>query len=118
MPTPEELQQDQGFMSATPADQIKYLSESDPAFKTAHPDDQAAYLAHLTKQPTGAEASAPVKDLAGAVDAASEHYQRGTGVGSALGRLGTMLPAMGKQAYHAVVDKPKDEEEELSLIHI
>ena len=80
MPTPEELQQDSGFMSATPADQIKYLSETDQDFKAAHPDDQAAYLAHVTKQPTGAEASTlkpgVVNKVTGTLDTATEHYGR------------------------------------------
>lgn len=51
MPTPEELQQDKDFMSANPAEQVKYLRQTDPDFAKAHPDEQAAYLAHLTKQP-------------------------------------------------------------------
>lgn len=38
-------------MGATPADQIKYLNQTDQDFAKAHPDEQAAYLAHLTKQP-------------------------------------------------------------------
>jgi hypothetical protein len=113
MATLDELQGDQHFMSATPADQTKFLSETDPSFKSAHPDEQAAFLAHLTKQPTGAEASAPAKDLGGALDVAGEHYEQGTGVSSALGRLGTALPAMARSAYHAFADKRTPEEEQL-----
>jgi hypothetical protein len=112
MPTLEELQSDTGFMSATPAKQIQYLSENDPGFKAAPPEKQAAFLAHATKQPTGAEPYAPAKDLGGAMDVAGEHYEKGTGVGSALGRLGTAVPAMARSAYHAVADAPKDEEEQ------
>ena len=76
MPTPEELQQDHDFMSATPADQIKYLSETDPDFKAAHPDDQAAYLAHVTKQPTGEEAMKPKPGITGKLDTATDYISR------------------------------------------
>jgi predicted GNAT family acetyltransferase len=75
MPSPEELQGDKDFMSANPADQIKYLSSTDPDFKNAHPDDQAAYLAHVTKQPTGAEASQPKPGVLGALDTAKDYYE-------------------------------------------
>jgi hypothetical protein len=106
MPTSEELQSDQGFLSATPADQIHYLSSTDPDFKAAHPDDQAAYLAHVTKQPTGGETE-------GALDVANKAYE-GPGVGSALGRLGVALPNIAKQTYHAFADEPKTDEEKKS----
>lgn len=76
MPTPEELQQDKGFMSATPADQISYLSSTDPDFKAAHPDDQAAYLAHVTKQPTGGEAASHGGGVTGALDTATDYWSR------------------------------------------
>ncbi len=112
MPTLEELQQDQGFQSATPADQIKFLSETDPSFKAAHPDDQAAFLAHVTKQKTGAEPYAPAKSLGEATDVAAQHYEKGTGVLSGLGRVATGLTEMPGQIYHAFADKPKNTEEQ------
>jgi hypothetical protein len=112
MPTPEELQQDPHFIAATPADQIKYLSATDPAFKSAHPDDQAAYLAHVTKQPTGAEPyEKPTRSVGEKLDVANQAYE-GPGVTPALGRLGTAIPNMARQAYHAVVDNPKNDEEQ------
>ncbi len=111
MPTIEDLQNDQGFMSATPNEQVKYLSETDPSFKSAHPDEQAAFLAHVTNAPKGGEELAPAKDVGEALDVAEKHYGEGTGVKSALGRLGTAIPSMARSAYHAVVDEPKNEEE-------
>lgn len=77
MPAPEELQQDKDFMTATPADQIKYLSSTDPEFKAAHADDQAAYLAHVTKQPTGAEAMQPKPGITGKLDTATDYISKG-----------------------------------------
>jgi hypothetical protein len=110
MPTPEELQQDSGFMSATPADQAQYLHASDPDFHSASAEDQASYLAHVTKQPT--EPAPAPKGLGGALDVANKQYE-GPGVGNALGRLGTALPNMARQAYHAVTDPRTPEEEKL-----
>ena len=55
MPSPEELQQDKGFMSATPADQQRYLMQSDSDFAKAPSDEQAAYLAHVTRAPMADE---------------------------------------------------------------
>ena len=104
MPTVEELQQDKDFMSANPADQQRYLMDKDPDFKSASAEDQAAYLAHVSNAPTGAT---PSKGL---LETAEQTYQ-GPGVVSALGRLGTMVPSMAKQAYHAAVDEPKTDEE-------
>jgi hypothetical protein len=76
MSTLDELQSDQHFISATPADQIKYLSDTDPSFKAAHPDDQAAFLAHVTKQPTGAEPYAPAKTAGEALGVAGDFWNK------------------------------------------
>ena len=115
MPTPEELQSDTDFMSATPADQIGYLSHTDPDFKAAKPEDQAAYLAHVTKQPTGAE-SVPAPGLGGALDVANKQYE-GPGVVNAMGRLGTMVPNMARQAYHAATDPLTPAEQQEGFTH-
>jgi hypothetical protein len=76
MSTLDELQRDQHFLSATPADQIKYLSDTDPSFKAARPDDQAAFLAHVTKQPTGAEPYAPAKTAGEALGVAGDFWNK------------------------------------------
>lgn len=76
-PSAEELQGDKDFMSANPADQTRYLLEKDPNFKAAHSDDQAAYLAHVTKQPTGAEAMQPKPGITGKLDTATDYINKG-----------------------------------------
>ncbi len=106
MPTPEELQQDKDFMSATPADQARYLHANDPDFHAASAEDQATYLAHVTKQPTE---TLPKQGL---LETANKAYE-GPGVVNALGRLGTAIPNMASQAYHAFADKRTPEEEKL-----
>src|SRR5271157_5989367 len=92
MPTPEELQQDGEFMSATPADQARYLHASDPDFHAASAEDQAAYLAHVTKQPTGGESEAPSKWFTSASDVASKVSDA---IGSGFKGLAALAPSMG-----------------------
>lgn len=52
MPTPQELQQDQDFLKASPQEQHAYLMSTDPDYAKAPQTEQQAYLKHLA-QPLG-----------------------------------------------------------------
>ena len=47
MPTVDELRQDKDFMSASPADQQRYLQDVDKDFAGASTEDKTAYMEHL-----------------------------------------------------------------------
>src|ERR1019366_5151563 len=114
MPTVEELQQDQEFMSSTPADQIGYLQHSDPEFKASSSEDQASYLAHVTNQPTGAEAAQPKPGVGGAIDTANDYWEKSKGIGPGLVRAGLGLGVnMARGAYHAFADPRTEAENKL-----
>ena len=104
MPTPEELQQDQDFLKATPAEQIKYLSQTDADFAKAHPDEQAAYLAHITNQPmqekpkaepgTLSKIGSMVANRAGIPATPEDVSEAGSALGSDLGGMVKSIPSM------------------------
>lgn len=63
---PNQLSQDKDFLSAAPADQVKYLSAQDPDFAKAAPADQLGYLSHLTGKSANPAPNAGLAPPAGA----------------------------------------------------